>query len=123
MAHDQDQAHPSEATYFKVFASLMMLTVVTVLVSRVHLGAVGNIVVGMAIATVKASMVALIFMHLWYEVGKWKIVMLVPPCILFAVIVFALTPDVAYKPTHAAPLAAESHAADAGHEADAGAGH
>jgi cytochrome c oxidase subunit 4 len=50
-------------TYFAVYAALVALTVVTVLVSYVHLGMM-NVVVALLIASTKASLVALFFMHL-----------------------------------------------------------
>ena len=50
-------------TGIAVFAVLLLLTVITVLVSYVDLGA-GNIVVALLIASAKASLVALFFMHL-----------------------------------------------------------
>jgi len=49
-----------------VFAALLLLTVITVLVSYVDLG-LGNVAVAMLIASVKASLVALFFMHLKSE--------------------------------------------------------
>lgn len=49
--------------YLTVFASLLALTVVTVLVSYVDLGLM-NVVVALLIASAKASLVALFFMHL-----------------------------------------------------------
>jgi len=53
-------------TYFAVWGALIVLTGITVLVSYVHLG-VMNVVVALVIASVKASLVALYFMHLRYE--------------------------------------------------------
>ncbi len=50
-------------TYYIVYAALIVLTVVTVLVSYVNLGLM-NVVVALIIASVKASLVALFFMHL-----------------------------------------------------------
>jgi cytochrome c oxidase subunit 4 len=49
--------------YLAVFAGLLALTVVTVLVSYVDLGLM-NVVVALLIASAKASLVALFFMHL-----------------------------------------------------------
>jgi cytochrome c oxidase subunit 4 len=49
--------------YLAVFAGLLMLTVITVLVSYLELGLM-NVVVALLIASVKASLVALFFMHL-----------------------------------------------------------
>jgi cytochrome c oxidase subunit 4 len=50
-------------TTLLVFAALLLLTAVTVLVSYVDLGA-GNVVAALLIASAKASLVALFFMHL-----------------------------------------------------------
>jgi len=55
-------------TYILVCAALLVLTVITVAVSYVHLGTM-NVVVALLIASVKASLVALFFMHLRYESG------------------------------------------------------
>ena len=110
-----DHDHSSHGAYFKVFGALMFLTVVTVVASFeiFHIGDVGNMVIAMFIATIKASLVATIFMHLWFEVGRWKFVLLVPPMVLFFVLVMALTPDVANKPTRAEK--AQHGPGDAGH--------
>lgn len=51
---------------FAVFAALMVLTVVTVLVSRVNLGYM-NLPVAMAVAVTKALLVILIFMEVKYS--------------------------------------------------------
>ena len=53
----------SRMTYLAVFAALLLLTVITVLVSYVDLGLL-NVVVALLIASAKASLVALFFMHL-----------------------------------------------------------
>jgi len=57
--------------YIGVFAALFVLTIVTVLASRVHLGGAGNIVLALAIAVCKASLVAAVFMHLKWEKAGW----------------------------------------------------
>ena len=49
--------------YFVVFGALLALTAVTVLASYVDMGLM-NVVVALLIASVKASLVALFFMHL-----------------------------------------------------------
>jgi cytochrome c oxidase subunit 4 len=53
--------------YIIVFASLMVLTIITVAVSYLHLEIHTAIAVALAIATLKASLVALFFMHLISE--------------------------------------------------------
>jgi cytochrome c oxidase subunit IV len=50
-----------------VWASLLVMTVVTVLATRIDLGGPMNLWVAMAIATFKASLVLLYFMHLRYD--------------------------------------------------------
>ena len=53
-------------TYILVWAALMVLTGLTVAASYVHLGMM-NVVVALLIASAKASLVALFFMHLRHE--------------------------------------------------------
>jgi cytochrome c oxidase subunit 4 len=53
-------------TYLLVFASLMVLTFVTVAASRYDFGP-GNTIVALAIAVLKASLVVLFFMHVKYS--------------------------------------------------------
>lgn len=55
---------PNVKAYLAVFAALAVLTVVTVCVSYLHLPVIAGVVVALAIATVKASLVAAFFMHL-----------------------------------------------------------
>lgn len=51
---------------FSIFAALIVLTVLTVFVSQTDLGS-WEIVITMLIATTKASLVAIYFMHLRYD--------------------------------------------------------
>jgi cytochrome c oxidase subunit 4 len=50
--------------YIRTFATLLVLTVITVAASRVNLGTTVNLGVALVIATIKASIVAAFFMHL-----------------------------------------------------------
>jgi cytochrome c oxidase subunit 4 len=50
--------------YITVFASLMVLTIVTVAVSRFHLPVPVAVTVALLVATIKGSLVACYFMHL-----------------------------------------------------------
>lgn len=54
-------------TYLMVFGTLMVLTVVTVAISYLHLETHEAILIALAVATVKGSLVALYFMHLNHE--------------------------------------------------------
>ena len=50
-----------------VWAALMVLTVITVAVTSVDLGSRVNLIVAMAIATIKAGLVVTYFMHLRWD--------------------------------------------------------
>jgi cytochrome c oxidase subunit 4 len=63
-AHDIDR---QVRIYVLVFVSLMVLTMVTVAVSRLHLPVAGAVAVALVVATVKGSLVAGYFMHLVSE--------------------------------------------------------
>ena len=56
----------SETTYYLIFAALIALTLLTVGLSYVELGAF-HLIVGLAIASTKAVLVILFFMHLLYS--------------------------------------------------------
>jgi cytochrome c oxidase subunit 4 len=62
IGHAPAHHRSSLVSYFVVFATLMILTIVTVWVSRIDLGTM-NTAVAMAIAIVKATVVILWFMH------------------------------------------------------------
>lgn len=64
--HGHDKGHGGLGAYFAVFAALMVLTAVTVWAAYQHLG-IWNTPVALAVATTKAVMVALIFMHLRFS--------------------------------------------------------
>ena len=53
--------------YITVFVALMVLTIVTVAVSRVHLPVPQAVAVALLVATIKGSLVACYFMHLISE--------------------------------------------------------
>lgn len=49
------------------FGALMVLTVLTVLATKVDLGSSMNLFLAMVVATVKATLVCMFFMHLKYD--------------------------------------------------------
>lgn len=66
---DEGQVHAHispTSTYIGIFAALVVLTVLTYAVSFIHLGRT-NLLVAVVIATVKASLVVLYFMHLKHD--------------------------------------------------------
>lgn len=66
-AHASEDVSKQVRTYFMVFGTLMVLTLVTVGVSYLRLEVHEAIVVALIIATIKGSLVALFFMHLSHE--------------------------------------------------------
>jgi cytochrome c oxidase subunit 4 len=50
-----------------ILVALLVLTVLTVSVTSIDLGAMGNLVVAMVIATIKAGLVVTYFMHLRWD--------------------------------------------------------
>jgi cytochrome c oxidase subunit 4 len=75
-------------TYVLVGASLLFLTWLTVRVSYMDFG-VFNLLVGVGIATVKAALVVMFFMHLKYDEPFNKVVFM--GCLAFLAVFFVLT--------------------------------
>ena len=65
--HGEAEVRRYVRTCLMVFSTLMVLTIVTVVISYLHLPTPAAIAVGLLVATVKASLVALFFMHLISE--------------------------------------------------------
>ena len=95
-AAQDHSAHDHSKAYVNVLLALAVLTFVTVLVSRWHFGRFGNILVGLTIATVKASLVVLFFMHLKYE-QKWWAGIVLFPLLLVMIIIGSNLPDTAFN--------------------------
>ena len=74
MSHDAVDITKHVRIYMTVFAALACLTVVTVTVSYLHLPIHQAILVALAIAMVKGSLVACYFMHL---ISEKKLIFLV----------------------------------------------
>lgn len=74
-----------KSTYLIILLSLLVLTFVTVLVSRFDFGTM-NIVVAMVVASIKAGLVTLFFMHLKYENKVTWLYVLFPIVLLFIMI-------------------------------------
>ena len=82
-------------TYVFVWLALMILTLITVWVSYIDLGVL-NIIVALSVASVKASLVALFFMHLKYE-DKITWVFILYPLGLLALLIGLTVSDVFYR--------------------------
>ena len=76
--------------YLIVFAALLVLTVLTVLASRIDIGITGGIILALIIASVKGTLVAGVFMHLFSDRRKLIYVVLIYTGI-FLLVLFLLT--------------------------------
>ena len=87
---EADVAHVKQhvRVYLMVFATLSVLTVVTVAISYLDLSTGAAIAIAMVVATVKASLVALYFMHLISE--QKVIIWLLALCAAFLVFLMFL---------------------------------
>jgi len=124
-----DEHRPNVALYVKVFGALMVLTLVTVAISKVHLPRTQAIGLGLFVASVKAFLVGALFMHLWGENklihrALWLTVgcaaILVIPMIDFIMVAKNVTspPDVAAQhPGGHSESVNETHKLDAAPEA------
>jgi cytochrome c oxidase subunit 4 len=77
-----------KSTYYAIFGSLMVLTVITVLVAFVNLGAL-NFPVALGIAILKATLVILFFMHVKYSSRLTKLIC--GGAFFFLIVLFGLT--------------------------------
>jgi len=68
-------AHSHVGRYLVVWAALMALTALTWGLSTVHIPGLAGVAVAIGIATVKGSLVALFFMHLWDQPGPNRLVL------------------------------------------------
>ena len=78
-------------TYILVFVSLMVLTLVTVAVWRIHLPIHQAIAVALLIATIKGSLVACYFMHLISEKKLILWVLLLTVVFFFALLLLPIS--------------------------------
>ncbi len=74
--------------YFGIFAALMILTMITVAVSRVDLGSL-NTPIALAIAVVKATLVILFFMHVIHSTRLTWVVII--SSLMWLALLFVLT--------------------------------
>ena len=80
----------SSAMFFNVLCTLLVLTVITVAASRVDFGA-ANLLIAMVIASIKASLVIAIFMHVKWDTAINRIVFLSSFLFLSLLLIFTLS--------------------------------
>jgi cytochrome c oxidase subunit 4 len=100
-AHGHTEPMPHhKVNYFLIFGILVVLTIVTVGVAFINIEQEWiKVVLALTIASIKASFVALFFMHLKFE-SKLIYFILIVPLILTMILVFALFPDVVLPAWH-----------------------
>ncbi len=79
VARDEQQAsaaHSHLPVYLAVWLGLLVLTVLTYVLARIHLPGAWAVTVALLIALTKGTLVALFFMHLWYQAGANRLVFL-----------------------------------------------
>jgi cytochrome c oxidase subunit 4 len=82
--------------YYGVFGLLVALTAVTVSVAFLDIhNEMAKVLLALTIAAIKASAVALFFMHLKFE-GKLIYLILIVPLLLCVLLIVALIPDIVY---------------------------
>ncbi|MFO0416977.1 MAG: cytochrome C oxidase subunit IV family protein [Pseudomonadota bacterium] len=90
-AHEEHGHVVPVSTFFKVLVALLILTVITVLAAQVDLGK-WNIAGALVIASIKASLVILVFMHGKYENRIiWTYILI--PFILLAIMIGGVFTD------------------------------
>ncbi len=83
---------PSTKAYAAVLVALIVGTITTVAVAQADLGHAGNVLLGLGIAVIKASLVCMIFMQLKFE-QKWWAGLVIFPLVLVGIIVCSNLPD------------------------------
>ncbi len=79
--------------YFLIFGTLVALTIVTVAIAHVRFqNELMNVVLAVFVAVLKASLVALFFMHLKFE-GKLIHLIFIVPLLFCVIVVTSLIPD------------------------------
>ena len=83
-----------QVNYFLIFGLLIVLTAITVGVYFLHPSSeLVKVLLALTIASIKAALVAIFFMHLKFE-GKLIFLVVAAPLLLTVVLVCALIPDI-----------------------------
>lgn len=91
--HDHGLAHTTPVwLLFAILSALLVLTVATVAVTSIDLGAQGNLIVAMIIATIKAALVCTFFMHLLWD-KKFNLVLFLTSVLFLILFLSMATTD------------------------------
>ncbi len=97
-AHDELAHITPVSLLFKIWAALMVFTILTVAASYIDFGGQGNLVVSLIIATIKASLVVVFFMHLRWDRRFHALTFLSGFLFVILFIGLALTDRAEYQP-------------------------
>lgn len=92
--HSEADVQKHVRMYMYIFGTLLVLTTVTVAVSYLNLSIVPALVIALAVATVKGTLVARYFMHLSEEkpiIFQFLIMTAVTLAIMFVLFIWALS--------------------------------
>lgn len=100
--HDDEHAHglshvASAKVLLGTFGALMVLTILTVTATSIDLGTNMNLLLAMVIATIKAGLVCLFFMHLKYDKTLHTIAFLTALLFALLFVSFALMDSSEYQ--------------------------
>ena len=95
--------------YYFIFFSLVILTIATVLVAFHRFeNEVANLLLALLIASIKATLVAMFFMHLKFE-GKLIYLIFFVPLLLCVLLIVALIPDLNFSNPDTHPHSSSLH--------------
>jgi cytochrome c oxidase subunit 4 len=90
MTHADPKPHPTHPPYMRVFVLLIVLTAAELLVALTPIGKSSQVLMLIALALAKATLVAMYYMHLRFERGVLRLVAIFP---LVLSIILALAPS------------------------------
>ncbi len=85
----------AQRPYMKVFGALAIITLIEVIIAFLPIAKVLIVIFLVALATTKAMLVAMYFMHLKYD-RRILTLIACSPLILAAILTLALLPDIAF---------------------------
>jgi len=98
-----------KVNYLFIFFSLVILTIATVLVAfHSFENEVANLLLALLIASIKATLVAMFFMHLKFE-GKLIYLIFFVPLMLCILLIVALIPDLIFSNPDTHPHSSSLH--------------
>jgi cytochrome c oxidase subunit IV len=122
LGHAQEHhVHGGPKLYGLVLAALLALTAITVAASGIHFGSnMANVIIAMLIASLKASLVALFFMHLRWDKPMSGIIFCSSLFFLGLFLIGCYTDTVARPPVEPTNLKAQPGAVGAGTQQPSG---